>query len=73
MSASPPRVLLLEPDDLHGAAGLLEHARLARDEHAVLRHLGRGDHVGDHEDAKRVTHLLRMPHVPVARLQRTPA
>jgi hypothetical protein len=43
--------LLLETDELDGAACLLQRAGLTRHEDPVLRHRSRGDHVGDHEDA----------------------
>ena len=47
---------LLNADHLHGATSLLQRRRLAHHEDAILRYLGRWDHVGDHEDAKRVVH-----------------
>ena len=57
---------LLELEEQLGVV-LFERTGLPRHEDAVLRHLKRGDHVGDDEDSKRIAHLLRMPHVPVAR------
>ena len=64
--APKPRVLaqrarqsgraLLDADHFNGAASLLERRRLAHHEDAILRYLSRWDHVGDHEDAKRVVH-----------------